>query len=310
MGEWPIDPAQVYRTYETDGVPSSGFHWPDQEEIIQLFQAFGLPLETLSQDRDYYVNPSTGNDANTGATAGTAFQTPQMVANKAMEINFNGHFIQGNMADGTYSSGAQVTRALIGSPVEGLEFIGNGANPENVIIDNPVGFGFAATHGARYRVSNCKVKAVYNAYAEDAGSKITVANFLSDAIAAGNTVDLYARRKGEIQVKDSSVAFYGSGSHESLMQGTHGGTVWLDNANMIIAENLSVTIALAYALTLGEITAFGSAVAWSGAGTVTGKRYRARGNAVIQAIGKDANFFPGSIAGTTDEGGQYMTAPT
>ena len=40
-------------------------------------------------------------------------------------------------------------------------------------------------------------------------------------------------------------------------------------------------------------------------GTVTGMRYKASGNGIIASSGGGAEFFPGTIAGTTSTGGQY-----
>ncbi|MDR1125864.1 MAG: hypothetical protein LBM64_07380, partial [Deltaproteobacteria bacterium] len=40
-------------------------------------------------------------------------------------------------------------------------------------------------------------------------------------------------------------------------------------------------------------------------GNVTGKRYSVSGNSICTTAGGGATFFPGTIAGTTDTGGQY-----
>ena len=39
---------------------------------------------------------------------------------------------------------------------------------------------------------------------------------------------------------------------------------------------------------------------------VTGPRYVAERNSVIDTTGSGANYFPGSVAGSTANGGQYL----
>lgn len=311
MPEWPIAPETVLRTYNTDGVPASGFHNVSKSELLQLFQAFGLPLETLSADRDYYINGSTGSDDNTGATSGTAFQTPQKLANVAMGLNFSGYSVRGILAAGSYSAGAEVTRPLINAQDESLEFYGNPADPATVSIATTSGAGFSATKGAQFRVSGIKSACVYNAYAYGQNSKITLDNFLSEGVSIGNSVHVYARKQGEIEVRNSPLFFYGAGTPDAYLLASHGGVIWLEDAPMQVVTSGTVAVASAYALTGGEITAFGSTTDFSlgGGVTVTGKRHVARA-AVIQVIGKTTSFFPGTDAGTTPDGGQFLTAAT
>jgi hypothetical protein len=54
---------------------------------------------------------------------------------------------------------------------------------------------------------------------------------------------------------------------------------------------------------LGDLYAVGYSVA---AGTATGTRYLSGSNSVINTNGGGANFFPGSGAGSTATGGQYL----
>ena len=63
--------------------------------------------------------------------------------------------------------------------------------------------------------------------------------------------------------------------------------------------------AAASALWLGQIYVPSAKITYSGCGTVTGKRYNAQLNSVINSAGGGANFFPGNAAGTVATGGQY-----
>ena len=44
---------------------------------------------------------------------------------------------------------------------------------------------------------------------------------------------------------------------------------------------------------------------FSGGGSFTGQRYLATQNGIMQSLGGGANYFPGTIAGATNTGGQY-----
>ncbi len=89
------------------------------------------------------------------------------------------------------------------------------------------------------------------------------------------------------------------------MWGQNGGTVFINpGITVTFTNNVAFTSAFAYANMLGNITAPG--VTYSlGAFTVTGTRYTALMNAVMQTGGGGANYFPGTIAGSVATGAQY-----
>lgn len=84
-------------------------------------------------------------------------------------------------------------------------------------------------------------------------------------------------------------------------QAINGGLVEMSSFTVTLSGSLTFT-AFAKADSTGVISAFG--MTYSG-GTITGTRYEASLNALINTFGGGANVFPGNVAGTTATGGQY-----
>ena len=76
----------------------------------------------------------------------------------------------------------------------------------------------------------------------------------------------------------------------------------------IVAANISVPITVAYfveAVNLAIIAVGLPNPTWSNAGNVTGPKFLAETNGVIQTQSAGINYFPGTVAGTITLGGQY-----
>jgi len=110
------------------------------------FGVFGVGGQTQT-DTIYYVNGTTGNDSNTGLTAGTAFKTIQRALNVLGATLYTGP-VYVLVADGTYVEQLS-TRQIMGNandPNNGpsvVQIIGNQAAPANCIIQGSGGITFS-----------------------------------------------------------------------------------------------------------------------------------------------------------------------
>lgn len=83
----------------------------------------------------------------------------------------------------------------------------------------------------------------------------------------------------------------------------HAGVLWTHSAQIMI-ENIQSTTDGTVFCANGNIVFSGTGNTFSG--IVSGKRYHACHNGVINSSGKGANFIPGTTAGTTATGGLYV----
>ena len=121
-----------------------------------------LPVRMpLSTTLNLYVNNSTGSDSNDGLTSTTAFQTLQRVVNVALNnYDTQGNSIVANVANGTYTVGAQMVQPLLGGGT--LQFLGNTGSPASCVVNlAAAGPCFLAQDNARMQVSGFTLSATH-----------------------------------------------------------------------------------------------------------------------------------------------------
>jgi Protein of unknown function (DUF2793) len=257
---------------------------------------------TLTADLSLYVNAATGNDSNNGATAGTAFATIQKAVSQAQKLNLNGNTVTINVADGTYT-GPVTLGALNGG---NCRIIGNVANPAACIVTQPTGPSFMAT-ASLWVVSGFKVSTLAEStfapgcgfYAATNGAQINVSN-----VEIGTCVGpmFFATGGGNISITGNLKI---TGGAPIALHASVCGIITINagyNVVLDIPANVSIP-SFANVYDVGIIS--GRFLSVTGAGVVTGQRYNATRNAVIDTSGAGANHFPGTTAGTTVTGGQY-----
>lgn len=94
-----------------------------------------------------------------------------------------------------------------------------------------------------------------------------------------------------------------TGNMAYALQATPGGSVILGGPVLTVAGTPTFSQAFVSALGCGVVQVTGGA---SISGSASGVRYFAGANGVINTSGAGANFFPGSTAGSTSTGGQYV----
>lgn len=250
------------------------------------------PREVLSANRTYYVATS-GSDSNDGLTAGTPLLTLQAAYNKVSALDLNSKSVTISVAAGTYSAGIAAT-----APVVGFGFISITGAGATTVISSGAAAAFSASGGAAFTISNLKVSA-----------------------ATGNCI--YAINNGYVGIL-GGITF--GASTQPHMRSDRGGTISLaylatvaidGGASAHIFANGGDVIASAPVYTLtgtpnfstfANANGFGYVAYWTGSftGAATGVRYTSSANSVINVFGAGVNYFPGSAAGNTSLGGQYV----
>lgn len=279
----------------------------DDANAAAAVNTLGLRTQ-LSLAFDLYVNTTTGNDANDGLTALTAFKTiTQAIKSAYSKYDQRAGGVTINVADGIYFE----TLFFYGPPVwssgptSGLVYPikikGNTTTPGNVSISNdasggPVRLRSGAVvyfEGVRFVsfTSGCTALDV-----QDAGSHALYTNVQFAQFAGGN--HLFANNGGTISVLGNYTISGGAATHfhateHSLMRVYNSPTITLTGTPAFSNFFAGVSNSTLYAR---GITFSGSA---------TGQRYYVHKGGLIDTNNAGINYFPGSIAGQAINGGDY-----
>jgi hypothetical protein len=276
----------------------------DNGGISTLLANFVKGLQALNRIRlnaalNLYV-ATTGNDNNAGTSAGSPFLTLQAAANAALNLyDTNGFNITINVADGTYTAGVGINRALVGGG--GLNFLGDLANPSNCIINVTAGCCFQIAAGS---TSANGFKLLASGSANAAQGCAIIAS--GSAVAGFGSINFGACTQAHL-VSDSGGNIVASGQAYTISGGSNAHMTC--NQGFLNTQSMTVTIANAVTFSAFAVASIGGAIqalamTFSGA-AVTGTRYSVGNNGVIFTNGGGANYFPGTIAGSTATGGQY-----
>lgn len=250
----------------------------------------------ITSNKDIYVSP-TGSDSNNGLSPATALLTLQAAVNLAYSYGPISFTVTIHAADSlTYNSAIGPNR-----PGPSIAFIGNAGTPANVQING----------GA----SNCVSISGPNT-ATITGFTVTNTGVSVPAILAsgGATVTCAGNRSLSCggSVFQAVQATMVCGSHTFAGDAKE---AWVATAGANLSLNASAVYTFSTALTFSTATAQSSSggslqvssstPSFVNPGNVTGSRYFADLNGIINTLGGGANFFPGTIAGTTQTGGQY-----
>lgn len=277
----------------------------------------GAPVY-LQASRTYFVGGTGASDSNDGLSATvTGGHGPWATLQHAMGIiaqfNLNGFNITITVANGSYAPVSLGAMAGTGN----VNWVGNSASPSSCIISG-VGLaktciaasncgtahnftGFALTTSGTY-VSD----AMYGIHASGGGTSLTVTNMSYGACLGGHyTVDQGAVLiiVGTEQVTGGCAGSVGGNGYHA--NASNGGT---------LQTPTPITCTVTTAVTFAAPWAQGSNVGFfqilysslTGAGNVTGQRYNVSTNAVMSTNGGGATYYPGTVSGTTSNGGQYV----
>ncbi|NGO96348.1 hypothetical protein BJL96_20750 [Burkholderia cenocepacia] len=260
----------------------------------------------LTQNTTFYVNATTGSDSNSGLTSTSAWATITK-ALTVLQQNYDlaGYTATVNVAAGSYASGV-VTGSFVGAIASNsVQIVAAGA----VTVTNPSGGTpgcFYATGGAQFAISGSFTLVNNNsgascAQASGSGSILNVGAGLTVGFSAGSHFLANAGGVMNINANYAIANNGGAGSHYNV---ANAGILSIASGiTVTVGTGVGITLAFAAANGLSQITSSG--VTYSGS-AVTGTRYVSNTNSVISTNGGGANYFPGSTAGSTSTGGQYL----
>lgn len=260
------------------------------------------PRELLTGNRTYYVR-TDGSDSNTGLVnnSGGAFATIQKAVDVAASLD-------GSIYDVTIQLGVAGTypgallKHFVGAGT--LNIIGNSANPSNYTITKNGVYAFSVSNAGAYKLSGLKVDDATSSNLISCGAP--GADVTLDNIDYGNTTN-YA-----IVVENASIIRL-SGANNKISAATLTAFFVTQSLGQIssaaaptftLQNNLTVTRFM-YARWMGF--AFMPGITFNLNGfSVTGARYNINDNSVVITGGAGGSYFPGSSAGSTSTGGQYI----
>jgi hypothetical protein len=265
------------------------------------------PPQPLQTNLTIYVNSSTGSDSLDGSQAtvsGTKgpLQHLQTAINKAFNYPPSQFAITIQLADGTYAEA--VSTPSIPGPA--IIINGNAGSPSNVLVSgNNSTHTIIVTGPNTMTVQNLKVTT---------GTFTTACGFA--AIGSGATINTINTVSGSVRF---AVHFAQLNGNISIANHTYSGNstfavYCIDNATCYYAPNAVLTISTPITLTAWLQVQYGGNTGinnpgiptFVNPGNVTGTKFIASTNGTINAQGQGINFFPGTVAGTQDHGGQYL----
>lgn len=275
-----------------------------------------MPRTALAAATTFYVS-TTGNNANDGLTALTAWETLQGAwQNMQGGYDFAGNVVTVQLANGIYRGGLNATGPILGlSGAGSLIFKGDMTNNNNVIVSPWLGNPFAAAYGAMYSIHGIAMDSAGVAptpHNPNGGADlISVGQFSAvrikqvtfhNGVGNGHMAVAFG---GNITIDQPGYTIIGGGQYH-ITAGA-GGTIYYDTdgiTGLITIQNSHMPT-----FTAGFACANGCAVinaqGLSFTGGAYGPTYLAKNNGIIDTRNGNPNYFPGMIAGTVASGGQY-----
>lgn len=261
--------------------------------------------EKLTKDRTYYVR-SDGSDSNDGLSNSSsgAFLTPQKAVNVASLLDNGGNAVTINIVD-TVGGGTTYT---VTSPItlrnhvgEGqITIQGNTGTATDVIIQGSNSSCFNANLvQSKWRIQNLQVQTVTagSGIIAQGGSRLTVTGVFFGAVAGGG-VHMQAANRSYIDLRGANYTISGGAvAHYQAQQNSE-----------ILCTGTTVTVTGTPAFTTAFCRCFRNSVIGATStfsGSATGQRYSIFQLGSVFTFG-GANHFPGSTAGGTSGGGQYV----
>lgn len=258
---------------------------------------------TLSTNTTYYVNNVTGSNSNNGLTAGTAWATLTFALAALQAVNLNGYTATIQLA--TTGTDYDAPGAFIAPGSGTLVIQGDTANQSNVVISGTgPGGGNSGMLAPSFGVVTLKYLTIKNTGTINSSLLSYTQTFIQNVSFTSTTTSapaLVGAAGGSVFIQAGCIF---GGSAQCMWRASGGGVITM-NANCVMANSPTYSLATVQAEVLGVVQLTNNTWTWTGS-PVTGKRYDASLNSVISSAGLGVNFFPGTIAGTTSTGGQYV----
>jgi hypothetical protein len=281
---------------------------------FQMLSGGAGGLTLMTAPRDVYVDTTIGSDTNYDGSQATVsaphgpFQTIQKALATMTKYNLGGWTFTIHIADGIYASTNPIN--VPGQNGSGsVVLVGNNANPRAVIVQNSgTGSAMVCLNAGNFTLRGLSFQAAASR-SGDPGDGVwwqgTGCNLSLDNCAFGAVpyAHIVAGVNASVSISNA-ITIYGSA------QFALNATV---NSALLCSQptNPSLTITVPVNITDFAMATDGAQI-WAqfgtitGAGNVTGTKYYAAGNGVIDSGGRGTSYLPGIIGGTAVSGGQYL----
>jgi hypothetical protein len=269
-----------------------------------------------TQPTHLYVSANTGNDTLYDGTSaapsgshGGPFKTIQKALATMTKYNLGGWDFYIHVADGVY---ANATRVEFPRPNGSgtVHLVGNDTNPTACSIFNTgTGSAWVAHNGGQYLCTGFSLRTTAS-IPGDGGHGIWIMG--STVLTVGVTV--YQSVSGSHLVSGPSSFMFLNGGKQTISGG--GASHHWSYINGVVYNATPGEPPLDITAPVNFVTAFAFAAnggqcreTWgliTGAGNVTGSRYQAISNGVVDTSGRGASYLPGSTPGSLSTGGQYL----
>lgn len=254
--------------------------------------------ELLTGNRTYYVAP-TGDDANDGRTFDTPFRTIQKAINVvAGTLDLGVSNVTISIFNGTYNEALTLLPFVGGGKVI---IRGNTADDDAVIIQgvggNAVGYYFGAQGVYQLYAVKLQTSGSGHCLSIGPGAFVEMLNVVFGAAASGYS---HMSVMGGNVIAVGNYAVVGNAYHHIDVQG--GGLVQINNRTVTWTGNLTFDcVVFAYS---GMV--YGQSMVHTVVNSVAGRRYLSDALSMIYTAGGGANYFPGNLAGTNQNGAVYL----
>ncbi|WP_439372909.1 hypothetical protein [Bradyrhizobium sp. DASA03120] len=277
----------------------------------------------LTRPVDFYVNGNTGSDAYDGLTAAFStgihgpFKTLQKASNVINQYNLNGFGVAVHVADANYAAfllpspsgtGTVTWTGNTGAPANCLIYSDNYTAVSGSQIGNQIMEGFKLKSSGVYTAHNDPLCCIYLS-----GNMSTLS--LGNMEFAGSPGAMVSCGRSAIL----TFAARGAGATYTISGGSPGNPSWQgafcyafmggniqNNPSYPPTMTISAPISIQNGWMSASINANAQQYAnYVSPGNVTGIKFTASLNGVINSSGSGVNYYPGTIAGTQTSGGQY-----
>jgi hypothetical protein len=256
--------------------------------------------DVLTANRTYYVR-TDGNDSNSGLanTSGGAFFTIQRAVDVALgTLDFYGFTVTIQVGDGIYAGGVSVGVGVGIAAAASLVIQGNAVTPANVIISTTSNHAVTVKPGGLATAKYFEVRTTTSGFGlrAESGGVLEFLGIRFGAVANGHIISF----PGGAAISLGAYDIVGSATRH-IWGG--GGYIQTTSSAVTITGSLTFT-EFVFLERLSLLTGFN--MTFGGTGSITGTRYSVSSNSVAFTNGGGASYFPGTVAGSTATGGQYV----
>lgn len=259
-----------------------------------------IPLTT---NRTYYVR-TDGNDGNNGLSNdySGAFATIQKAVDVACNLDLRDYDVTISVNTGTYNgailkpyigNGRIVLSGNIGDPGS-VEIMATGTTPDST-------YGFYLSSDVRYKIRGFTISS--NDGAGCVGIYVSKGDILIENVIFGsfaNGTHMKILDKASLEVQGEYTLDGPALTHCMIYDY---GIFRSNDIFVIFSTSLSM---VNWILTFSGGIANVSGITFTNKNYLSGKRYDASLNAIINTQGQASNYLPGNVAGTVETGGQYV----